>query len=392
MQIQTQTAATTSAGNFELIQTQPPATGMAPHDLRGPAEVWLELIDSARERIDIAQFYAISRPGSKLDIVMAHLEQAAMRGVFIRFLMEKQGLRQSDEMTLGRLRQVPGLQFRLLDYGRISEGGILHAKYLVIDGVRAYSGSQNFDWRSLEQIIETGLRIDNAAVAGQLQAIFETDWHFARCLDAGVPVKVPAIRQAIPFVEYDAACVVAASPARFNPGGVTDSEKLLGEILEQAEKSVCVAVMEYAPLGQKGRYYGRIDQALREAAGRGVKVELLVSDWNLSAQKLPYLRSLAVLPNISLCVLTLPPDPSGFIPYARVLHSKIMTVDRRYAWVGSSNWCGGYMDKSRNVEILLRDQAVADSLESLFRQWWQSPHTEPLDVTRTYPPPHPEAP
>jgi len=36
-------------------------------------------------------------------------------------------------------------------------------------------GSQNFDWRSLEQIIETGLRIDNIVAAAQLQAIFEMD-------------------------------------------------------------------------------------------------------------------------------------------------------------------------------------------------------------------------
>lgn len=167
----------------------------------------------------------------------------------------------------------------------------------------------------------------------------------------------------------------------------------MGEILEQAEKSVRVAVMEYASLDKKDRFYGRIDQVLREAAERGVKVELLVSDWNLTAQKLSCLRSLAALPDISLRVLTLPHDPSGFIPYARVLHSKIMIVDQRFAWVGSSNWCGGYVDKSRNVEILLRDHAMAGNLDRLCQQqWWQSPHTELLNVTRAFPQPHPATP
>lgn len=363
-----------------------------PADLRGPAEVWCELIDSARERIDIAQFYAISRAGSTLDVVMAHLEQAATRGVCIRFLMEKQGLRQSDEATLARLRQVERLQFRLLDYGRISEGGILHAKYFVIDGQRAYSGSQNFDWRSLEQIIETGLRIDNVTAARQLQAIFEMDWLCTQLQETGQPQEIPAIRQASPPIWRDAPFIVAASPAQLNPPGVADAEALLGEILQQAETSVCIAVMEYAPLGQKGRYYGYIDEALRKAAGRGVAVALLVSDWNLTPQKLPYLRALAVLPNISLRVLTLPPDPSGFIPYARVLHSKIMTVDQRFAWVGSSNWSGGYMDKSRNVEILVQDKALARKLETLYRQLWQCPHSKPLDVTHDYAVPHPGTP
>ena len=40
--------------------------------------------------------------------------------------------------------------------------GILHAKYIVVDQRTCYLGSQNFDWRALEHIVELGARFDDA--------------------------------------------------------------------------------------------------------------------------------------------------------------------------------------------------------------------------------------
>jgi len=376
---------------FELVHTLPLATDMHDLGLRGPAEVWCEMIDQAQESIDFEQFYAISQTGSTLDRVLEHLEQAAARGVRIRFLMEKKGLRFSDEATLERIRRIPNLQFRLLAYSDIT-GGIIHAKFFVVDRREAFSGSQNFDWRALEQIDETGLRIADPTMAAQLQAIFTLDWDNAGRIAAGQAALAPTAlgRSAPPAA--DAPAVLVASPARFNPPGVADSEAALVDIFGHATRNIRIAVMEYSPLDQSHHYYGPLDQALRAAAGRGVKVELLVANWNLVPAKLPYLKSLAVLPNIQVRVLTLPQAPGGFIPFARVLHSKIMAVDDHIAWVGSSNWEGGYLDNSRNVEIILRDSHVADQVKALHQQLWHSQYTAPLDVTRDYPVPHPGTP
>jgi len=78
--------------------------------------------------------------------------------------------------TIERLQKIPNLEFRFIEFGKLGGNGIIHAKYFVVDGNSAYVGSQNFDWRSFSQIHETGLRISDAGMAHQLQAIFEQDW------------------------------------------------------------------------------------------------------------------------------------------------------------------------------------------------------------------------
>ncbi|EPN59767.1 phospholipase D, partial [Pseudomonas syringae pv. actinidiae ICMP 19096] len=70
----------------------------------------------------------------------------------------------------------PNLTLRVLPYARLTDSGIIHAKFFVVDGKQAFIGSQNFDWRSLEHIHETGLRIDEPTVVRQTQAVFDQDW------------------------------------------------------------------------------------------------------------------------------------------------------------------------------------------------------------------------
>lgn len=376
-----------SIPGFELVHTNPVGANLNGFDLRDPATVWCDMIDSAKSRIDLEQFYATSQSGSALDKVIARLEAAGARGVKIRFLMEKVGLRMSDTETLARLKRIPNLEFRELAFADISGDGIIHAKFFVVDGRSAFVGSQNFDWRALEHIDETGLKIDNAAMVAQLNAIFARDWDDQTRIAAGKPpVKTtPAVTPST-----DGSTLLVASPAAHNPPGVADSQAELVKLLGQAEHSIRVTVMEYAPLSQKKQYYGVIDNALRAAAQRGVKIELLVANWNLTAQKLPYLKSLAILPNISVRVVTLPPAPSGFIPFARVVHTKTMTVDDKIAWIGTSNWEGGYLDNSRNIEIVLKNEAMADKLNALHKQLWDN--AKPLDINAAYPAPHPGTP
>ncbi|MDE1712430.1 phospholipase, partial (plasmid) [Chromobacterium amazonense] len=48
------------------------------------------------------------------------------------------------------------------------------------------------------------------------------------------------------------------------------------------------------------------------------------------------------------------------------------------------NWSGGYMDKSRNLEVVLRNEAMAQRIAALHEQTWSSPYAAPLDVSRAY--------
>ena len=385
-------AARAEAGmpGFELVFSLPQETTLSRGDARDGLEVWSELFDGARREIVLGQFYAVSKAGTPFDQVVRKLEAAGRRGVRIRFLVDQRGTAISDPATLERLRAIPNLELRVIDYSKRTGTGIQHAKYLVVDGKRAYVGSQNFDWRSFSHIYETGLLITDTGMAAQLQSVFEADWNPHTAPRAAGQPSAAGPNQALgqgaqpPFQ-------LLASPAAFNPPGVADSEALLPRLLADAKSEIRVQVLDYAPLGYGPNgtrpYYGLIDQALRSAAARGVRVRLMVSHWNTDQAMLPYLKSLAVLPNVEVRVVTIPRAAAGPIPYARVMHSKTMSIDGELAWVGTSNWAGGYFDKSRNLEVVLRNPAMARRLAESHDALWTSAYAAPLDFARSYPKP-----
>ncbi|WP_342114379.1 phospholipase D-like domain-containing protein [Pseudoduganella sp. OTU4001] len=379
---------------FELVQTAPVETTLKSDDLRGPIEVWAELFDNAKSEICIGQFYVASVPGAPFEKVIERLEAAGKRGVKIRFLIDKKGVSGlSEKATVERLRAIPNLEMRVLDVNQLTGNGIIHAKYLTVDRKIAFVGSQNFDWRAFTHIHETGLRITDAKVAGQVQAIFEQDWNAQAALAAGktvAPVQAKGIAGAPVALPADASFLVA-SPAAYNPVGVADSETVLPALLADAKQEIRVSMLDYAPLsyGPNGTrpFYAVVDNALRAAATRGVKVKLLVSNWNTEKPAIHHLKSLAMLPNVEIRIVTLPKASTGFIPFARVWHSKTMVIDGKLAWVGTSNWAGGYFDLSRNLEVVMRNDAMAKRLYAVQEQAWSSPYAQPIDINKDYPKP-----
>ncbi|KQV51185.1 phospholipase D-like domain-containing protein [Duganella sp. Root336D2] len=383
---------------FELVQTAPVETTLKSDDLRGPLEVWTELFDNAKSEICIGQFYIASVPGAPFEKVIERLEAAGKRGVKIRFLVDKKGVSGlSDKATVDRLRAIPNLDMRVLDVGQLTGNGIIHAKYLTVDHKVAFIGSQNFDWRAFTHIHETGLRISDAKIAGQVQAIFEQDWAAQAALAAGKTVaplqgKAAVLANSAPVALPTEANFLIASPGGFNPAGVPDSEIVLPTLLADAKQEIRVSMLDYAPLsyGPNGTrpFYAVVDNALRAAATRGVKVKLLVSNWNLEKPAIQHLKSLAILPNVEVRIVTIPKASTGFIPFARVWHSKTLVIDGKLAWVGTSNWAGGYFDLSRNMEVVMRNEAMARRVYALQEQAWSSQYAEPLEINKDYPKPN----
>ncbi|MFC5472413.1 phospholipase D-like domain-containing protein [Paraherbaspirillum soli] len=378
-----------SIPGFELVHTVPRETALATPDLREPLTVWCEMFAAARHEIVLGQFYVAGKTGEAFDQVIAQLDAAGRRGVKIRFLMEEKGKFASDMPTIARLQQIPNMEFRFLDYSKVTGNGIIHAKYFVVDGTAAYVGSQNFDWRSFAHIHETGLRLTDAAIVKQLQQIFEHDWQAQQLVASGQ--SVPPLNTDVVAADDSQAAFLVASPNAFNPSGVGDSETELQKLLAAAKSDVRVQLLDYAPLGYgPGRtrpYYAVIDDAIRAALARGVKVKLMVSNWNTEKPAIHYLQSLALLPGIEIRIVTLPQASSGFIPFARVIHSKTMSIDGQVAWIGTSNWAGGYLDHSRNLELVLRNEKMAKRVAELHEQTWSSAYAVPIDVLKDYPAP-----
>lgn len=385
---------------YELVQTAPLETTLSNADLRGPLAVWSELFDKANSEIVLGQFYAVNKAGAPFAQVVDKLAQAGRRGVKIRFLLDKTGVGLSDPATLAQLRAIPNLELRILDYSDLTGNGILHAKYIAVDGKAAYIGSQNFDWRSFSHIHETGLLITDAVVVAQVVATFEQDWQAQALIAAhqAVPKRVAVLETgakaalAATAIRATPAAQLLASPAAFNVPGVADSEAALPALLAAAQTEVRVQLLDYAPLsyGPNGTrpYYAVIDTALRAAAARGVHIKLMVSNWNTEQPALAYLKSLALVPNVEIRIVTLPMASTGPIAFARVIHSKTMAIDGKLAWIGTSNWLGGYLDKSRNFEVVLRDEKMARRVAALHEQTWSSAYARPLDILKIYPKPN----
>jgi len=357
-----------------LVLSVPQGVDVAVEGIPQAKDVWLDLVESAQVRLDIAQFYVVNRPGSALDRVMAALEAAGRRGVKIRFLLSAQGP-ENDGATLARLKAIPGLELRFLDLS--DRKGVHHAKYFLVDDRVAYVGSQNFDWRSLVHIHETGLCLETPGVLARLRAIFELDW--ARAGQA-----VPPNLELPPLVPGEPELL--ASPAELLPPGIRPTLPVMLELLNQARTRIRYQVLTYSPVTGRDGYWPVLDDALRAAAVRGVKVELLVSDWNLDEPAVHHLKSLAALPGVEVRVASLPEDPKGFIPFARVIHSKVLRVDDAVLLVSTSNASERYFTASRNVELLIRDADLARQADRASDRLWNGSMTFRLEPRRSYAP------
>jgi len=358
-----------------LVQSIPVETDLADPALPLARDVWVAMVRGAKVSFDAAQFYVTSRPGSALEPVLAELEQAGARGVKVRFLLSARMLDQ-DPASVARLRRIPGAEVRSYDLARVAKG-ILHAKYFVVDGREAFLGSQNFDWRALEQIHELGVRTSEPQLLAGLAEIFSLDWRFAR--DGKLPVfpaqVSPVARPAVELV---------ASPPFLTPKTLRPASEALVELIGQAKTSVRVQLLTYSPLAGQDRYWPVLDNALRAAAVRGVKVRLLVSDWVLGGRALPHLRALALIPNLEVRVASIPEAKEGHIPFSRTVHSKYLVVDEAQLALGTSNWEESYFTESRNLELIFRDTPLAAQAARIHDRLWSSRYAYPLEPLKTY--------
>ncbi len=376
---------------IELVETAPIETSLDNPDLREAHEVWVEMIDGAQNALAFEQFYVSSEPGSRLEPVIAAVERAAARGVAIRFLVDKRFEKTYAE-TIARLDAFDGVTTRVLDT-RTLMGGVQHSKYFVVDDNEIFVGSQNFDWRALEHIQELGVRVTSPQLAHEFLAIFEIDWAAAKPKEGEAPIAVMK-REATTWTDLTlpiAGDSVVVRPA-FSPKGHLRDESMwdlpqMVAMIDSAKTSVRAQMLTYKAKN-RDEYWAVLDSALISAAARGVRVELLVSHWCERKGTIESLKELQEVPNIEVRILTPPEWSGGFIPYARVIHSKYMVVDGARSWVGTSNWERGYFYDSRNMGLVIEGAAIGGRLGRYFENGWTSEYTEPVDPAREYETPH----
>ena len=368
---------------FQLVESVPVETELGQPDLPRAPDVWLEMIRGAREEICVASFYFSDDPDDDddpLDRVLTALIEAASRGVRVRLLSDK-GFHKTYPEIPDRFAAAPGCESRLLD-ARALWGGILHAKYMIVDGRDCFVGSQNWDWRALMHIHELGARVRDDALASALHGVFSYDWALA----GGESVPATAVDAASEDLVLDdgtlADVTMAASPPGALPPGLSHDLPMLIDLVDRAVHELRLQVLSYHVTDRDGAEYLDLDTALRRAAGRGVQVRIIASNWAKRPSQAVWLQSLACLPGIEVRFTNIPPWSGGFVPFGRVEHPKYMVIDGREGWVGTSNWAPGYFSDSRNVSLFVVGSRTADQLTRIFDTSWNSGYAEIVDPGR----------
>lgn len=377
-----------SQQNIELVESIPVETSLDNPDIRNTQEVWLEMINSAQKTLDIEQFYISTEKGEPLDTVLNAIVAAANRGVIVRIIVDGEMYRTYPDEVTWMEQQSSNITKHVIDFKALA-GGIQHAKFFIVDGKEVFFGSQNFDWRALKHIHELGVRIsgDNDLIR-IYSDIFNEDWKYSEIND-GKSWNLPIYTISGPdfmihkSIYGDSIHVKPTiSPKEFYH---INGEKDLDEIpfmINYASTEITLQFLSYNPVTKDG-YWDEVDAALISASKRGVKVKLLVSDWNLGKTAVEHFKELIQYPNFEVRYTSIPDYSGGFIPYARVEHCKFITADS-VAWIGTSNMSYDYFYESRNVGLVIESGKFTERVRDIFYKSWNSEYAHPIESTGEY--------
>jgi phosphatidylserine/phosphatidylglycerophosphate/cardiolipin synthase-like enzyme len=404
---------------IRLIESVPIETGLGNPELPRALDVWLELIRGARSSLDFEQFYLSNWPGEPMEPVLKAIGEAAGRGVRVRLLLDRR-MHETYPMPADSLGRLPGIEVRSIDFGPLA-GGVQHSKYFLVDRATVVVGSQNFDWRALEHIHELGVAVRDARLARIFGDVFEADWALGVGVTgvpgagaAGAPGAVPHDR-AIPAPADSAArmlarralaggarveglpLVIVQSPGdtalvwpSYSPRGwIPDStlwdRDAVVRLIDGARRTLAGQVLTYSPVDRRQRDDG-IQDALKRAAARGVRVRLVISDWEGEGDPMRALQELSALPGVEIRRSSVPEWSGGYIPFARVEHCKYLVADSDRVWVSTSNLDPGYFYGTRNLSLTIQNAPLARAALRGFEPSWDAAAGAPITSTSRFAP------
>ncbi|MCX6163906.1 MAG: phospholipase D-like domain-containing protein [Ignavibacteriae bacterium] len=383
-------------GDFTLVESVPVEISLEQSKLPRALDVWLDMISNAQESIDIETFYIANEKGEVLEQVLKAIKDAASRGVQVRVMIDE-SFYNSSEKSADELNNIPNIIIRKIPIKKIA-GGVMHAKYFVVDKKDLFIGSQNMDWRALKHIHEMGVMIKSKKMARVFLNIFEIDWglcenysgenlaklkkkYAKNIINSRKPIKIKT-------EEFgDVILYPAFSPAGILPDKFNKEETELLKIIKKTKSRLCINMFSYSLKGEgKDEVYDKIDKALRDAASRGVKIKIIFSNWTIKKGSTESIQSLSTVPNIEIKFSNIPEYSGGFIPYSRVDHSKYFISDRDISWISTSNWERSYFYECRNATLIIQNEEINSLLEEDFLLSWNSMFVENVDPNKIYTP------
>lgn len=356
---------------MEAISEEPLIAGNAVRLLvDGPATyaAMFAAIEAAREQVAI-EMYIFDEARHQGRLLSDLLVSRAAAGVGVRVLYDAVGSMSTPREFLDRLAAggVVTCAFNPLPPKRRGRTRLTqrdHRKMLIVDGATGFTGGINFSGtytsgsalarRRRVPAVEDGWRDTNVEVRGpavaRMQSLFAASWEKHQCPG---PDGAPGGAGAWPTPREPPA--VGTTLVRLDASS-TDSrrnETYLAALsaVQAAQRSIDLTMAYFSP-------DARIEQALVDAARRGVRVRLLlpgVLDFRgiLHAGRAHYARLLAAGIGIH-------EEPRA------LLHAKTLSIDGVMSTVGSANW--DYLSFALNDELnlVVLDRDFADRMRALF--------------------------
>lgn len=222
-----------------------------------------------------------------------------------------------------------------------------HRKIVVVDGRVGFTGGANIgeeylghssigNWR------DTHLKVTGPAVV-QLQRVFAEDWAFAGGVELTESDLYPELKQEGDII------------AQIVPGGPDQETSIYHELyftaISESIRQIRVTTPFFVPTES-------IQTALCCAARRGVDVRILVPKKN--TKLIVKLAAQSYYEELLEAGVKIFEFEGGF------LHSKILTMDGRWASVGTANFDIRSMKLNFEIGAVLYDQRIAAQLDAIF--------------------------
>lgn len=316
-------------------------------DQEGFFSALVEEIDKATRHVHVL-FY-ICGNDEVAERVYGALERATLRGVTCRLLFDDYGCRGHRRWLLKRMKKA-GVDARAMlpiYIARWLRGRFdirNHRKIVVVDGSVAFTGSHNlieptygkgFDY------LDLSVRLEGPAV-NALQSVFQQDWYF----ETGHTLRGPDL---FPYEVSAGVEIVQVVPDGPHFPRQT-YQRLVVTSLHTAIKRVIITTPYFIPDES-------LLQALDTAVVRGVRVDLVLPA--RSDQFMVEQASRAYYDDL------IDAGVRVWLFHGALLHSKLMTVDDRLAFLGSSNLDMRSFNLNFEINLVLYNDTTAVALRTL---------------------------
>lgn len=319
----------------------------------------ISAVDAAEEFVCV-EYYTIGTD-SVGTLFLGHLAAKAAEGVSVYVMIDRYGSFETDvyPMTDAAMEEWRSKGLDIAIFNRDKVGRPLprdHRKLTIVDGVTAFLGGMNIRDQYVKgspvlgEVNDMSVRLDGP-VAAQLIPIFEASWNY---LSDHPKIKVEGART--PEV-HEPGIELEVLPTS---GGNRPSQVRCNyvRLIDGAQKSIRLVNGYFMPSAP-------VVDALKRAADRGVKVEILLgSTTDLPAvfhdRPFKMAEDLARNENISLHIYE-----GGFF------HEKAMSIDGERLLVGSANL--DYLSRRVNHEIcvLIFDEGIASQYDAIYDDFFE---------------------